>query len=336
MLYKIITDSTKVDRDKWNALLLNNPYTTPFQTPEFFVFFNQIQNYKANVYAILKGDKIESLCVVTLQKEKGLKRYFSRRAIIYGGPLVLEGVSVSLALLLKTISKDLKSKVIYIETRNFNDYSNYQSIFIEQGWGYLPYLNVRLSLVNRDMKDILSAMNYNRNRQIRLSITQGASYEEATTIKEVKALYQILADLYRVRVKLPLPDFDYFEKLFLSSIGKVFIVRHNNLVIGGTFCLYYTDNSIYTLYYCGIRDYHKKIFPTHLAILAAIEFGIKNNLKMLDFMGAGKAGEEYGVRTYKTEFGGELVEHGRFIKICNPFLFQLGKVGLKVLKKIEK
>ena len=90
------------------------------------------------------------------------------------------------------------------------------------------------------------------------------------------------------------------------------------------------------MYYCGLREYHPKIFPTHLAIVATIDFGLKNNLQKVDLMGAGKPNEEYGVRKYKSEFGGDLVEQGRFIKVYNPFLFQIGKIGLKIIKKLGK
>jgi lipid II:glycine glycyltransferase (peptidoglycan interpeptide bridge formation enzyme) len=53
-------------------------------------------------------------------------------------------------------------------------------------------------------------------------------------------------------------------------------------------------------------------------------------------MGAGKLDHDYGVRKYKMEYGGQLVEHGRFIKVLNPFWFKVGKLGLKILSKIRK
>jgi lipid II:glycine glycyltransferase (peptidoglycan interpeptide bridge formation enzyme) len=134
---------------------------------------------------------------------------------------------------------------------------------------------------------------------------------------------------------LPIPGVDFFIKLFYSPIGKVFIVKHMERIIGGSFCFYYPDKSIYTMYYCSLRNYNPKIFPSHLAILATIDFGLKNNLYKLDLMGAGKPDIDYGVRRYKSEFGGELIEQGRFIKVFHPFLFKIGKVGLKVLKKIR-
>jgi lipid II:glycine glycyltransferase (peptidoglycan interpeptide bridge formation enzyme) len=104
------------------------------------------------------------------------------------------------------------------------------------------------------------------------------------------------------------------------------------MIIGGAFCFFMKNKSIYTMYYCGDRDYNKRIFPTHLSILAAIDFGIQYNIEYLDFMGAGVRNKEYGVRKYKQEFGGELIEYGRFRKINNKFLFATGKMGLGLIK----
>ena len=120
-----------------------------------------------------------------------------------------------------------------------------------------------------------------------------------------------------------------------SSLGKVFIVKHDDNLIGGAFCLFSKKRGIYTLYYTGNRNYHKKIFPTHLAIMGVIKFALNNGLKMVDFMGAGKPGVDYGVRSFKLQFGGDLVEHGRYLKILNPFLYRVGKIGLNFLSKLK-
>lgn len=318
----------------WESLIAKNSFLSPFQTPEFFTFFNSVAGITSQVLAIEESNELLALCVVTFQKEKGIKAYFSRRAIIYGGPLITSGKNGEYALteLLRAISHELKNKVIYLETRNFNDYSAYKNIFTSDGWSYEPYLNVQLVLQNNSIDDILGALKYNRRREIKLSLNEGAKFKTAENISEVESLYEILTGLYKRRVNRPLPSFEFFKELFHSKIGKIFVVLHHDKIIGGSYCFYYPNNSIYTMYYCSIRDYHPRIFPTHLAILAAIDFGIKNNLKFLDLMGAGKSGEEYGVRKYKSEFGGTLVEHGRFIKINNPFLYTLGKTALSLFK----
>jgi lipid II:glycine glycyltransferase (peptidoglycan interpeptide bridge formation enzyme) len=49
-------------------------------------------------------------------------------------------------------------------------------------------------------------------------------------------------------------------------------------------------------------------------------------------MGAGKPDEAYGVREFKARFGGEQVEYGRFLKINNHILYNIGKIALKCWK----
>ena len=320
---------------KWHSFLSGNPYYSIFQSPYFYSFFNSISGNSAEVFAVEEFLEIKALCVITIQKEMGIKGFFSRRAIIYGGPIVKKENVKEFELLIHSINSNFKKRVIYIEIRNFFDYSHFKPLFYQAGWKYLPYLDIRVALKGKKLDDVLDNMKYNRKREIRLSLTQGAVFKIAQTITEVEKLYLILKELYFLKLKLPLPNLKFFIELFKSSFGKVFIVIHKNNIIGGAFCLFSDGNTIYTLYYCGLRNYHNKIFPTHLAILAAIDFGIENNLEYLDFMGAGLKDKEYGVRKYKQEFGGITVENGRFLKISQPFLYSLGKTGLKIFKKIR-
>jgi len=331
---KLLTNE-KIDIKKWHDGIKQSGFSSPFQTPEFYNFFNSIDGLSADVFAVEENNTYSALVVVTVQKEKGPQGFFSRRGIIYGGPLVKQNQSFALTNLLREISTYYRNKLIYLEIRNYFDFSAYKDIFENNNFKYNRHLNVQLSIGNRSVKDILTKMKYNRRREINISYKEGTSVKSASTIEEVNQLYKILESLYRARVKLPLPDFSYFENLYKSEIGKVFIVKHEEKIIGGAFCLYYEDLSIYTLYYAGIRDYHKKIFPTHLAIMGVIEFAVNKNLKYIDFMGAGKPDEDYGVRDFKLQFGGDLVEHGRYILILNPALYKIGVLGLKMLAKIQ-
>ncbi|MCK5059499.1 MAG: peptidoglycan bridge formation glycyltransferase FemA/FemB family protein, partial [Candidatus Aminicenantes bacterium] len=73
------------------------------------------------------------------------------------------------------------------------------------------------------------------------------------------------------------------------------------------------------------------IYPSVLATWAAIDYALKKGLRYFDFMGAGKPDQDYGVREFKSKFGGRLVNYGRFERINNKPLYLLGKLGLKVL-----
>lgn len=325
-----------VDRKLWIDLLNRSKFTSPFQTPEFFDFFNHNHNMKASVFALGNKMTYDALCVVTLQKEKGVKGYFSRRAIIYGGIVLSdEAINEEVQYFLSAVSNLLTRSAIYFEIRNFFNYSVLKASLYNSGWSYSPHLNFQLSLKNVSKESIIKKFKYNRRREIKQSISEGATYGLCENEKEIEAVYSILHDLYKTKVKLPLPSLSYFLSLFRAQIAQVFVVKHQGKIIGGSICPYIDKRAIYTYYYCGLRNYHKKIFPTHLAVVAAMEYAIDKSIPIIDFMGAGKPGDHYGVRDYKSQFGGELVEHGRFIKVLNPFLYAIGKLGLKVLSKLK-
>lgn len=324
------------EKKRWLSLLNTSPFASPFQTLEYLNVIKELPDYDAEVFSLYEHEELKALMVITIMQDSGIKRKFSKRGIIFGGPVINENVTKDeLAFFLKESCEKLKGQVIYLETRNLFDYSLYKESFNDAGWEYKPYLNYQLSLSDIERDKILSIFQYNRRREIKQSLARGANYFECNDEIEIEEIYNILNELYRSRVKVPLPTLDYFLTLFRKEIIKVFIVKHNNKIVGGSFCPVLPGKRIYTYYYCGIRNYHKKIFPTHLAVLAAIEYAVDHHIPIIDFMGAGKPEIEYGVRNYKSKFGGTLVEHGRFIKILDPLLYNIGKVGLKVLKILK-
>lgn len=329
-----LQQNKEISIDNWETLLQKSSNTSPFQTPGFYNSINQITGFSSEVFAVFDNGELTSLCVVTLQKEPGLKGFFSSRAIVYGGPVLLYHSDLYLEVLIKGILKSLKRRSIYLEIRSFFDYTIYDKVYQDLGFCIIPRLNIKVYLSRRSLEEILASMKYNRRREIKISLEGGAYYREAKNDDEVEAVYNILKNLYLNRVKLPIPALNFFLALNRSSVGKTFIVIHNNSIIGGAFTLFSNSSGIYTMYYCGIRDYNKNIFPTHLAILAAIDFGLKNNLSYIDFMGAGIKEEEYGVRKYKQEFGGSLEESRRYLRVLNPLLYFIGRLGIQILKKM--
>jgi hypothetical protein len=329
---KLCVDS-EIDINLWNKFTINCLNSNPFQTIEFYNFYRELIGSNANAFAIIDKEEIQALTVVTVQQEKGVKSFFSKRGIVYGGIVFNEKKYIPD--LLKAVEKFYASKLIYLEIRNFFDYTEFTSSF--KNWKYEEHCNVQLKVDKYlDLDEYLKGLKYNRRREINQSLKNDALYSIAEKESELIEIYSILKDLYLERVKLPLPQVDFFLNMLDHPNFIIIKVVHNNKIIGGAFNIYLDTQRIYTMYYCGIRDYHKKIFPTHLAVVGVIDFAIKSKLKYVDFMGAGKPNETYGVRDYKLQFGGELVEHGRFMKVLNPAMFEIGKTGLKLLAKIKK
>ncbi len=330
-----LNKNTELEISKWKELLTESKFASPFQTLEYYKLFNSFDGYSSDVFAVEEDNKYTSLIVVTIQKENGIKGYFSKRGIVYAGPLVLGTETKSLDFLLKKVKEIYKRKLIYLEIRNHFDYSSFSSIFKQSGYIFEEHLNVQLSIENIDLATVMSGMNSTRRRQIRQTHKEGAIAREARSEDEIAELYKILKIMYFEKVKLPLFPYEFFLNLYKSKIGKIFVTIHSEKVIGGVFCVYYPNTTMNTFYYTDIRGYHKKIYPAHIALLGAIEFGINNKLKLVDFMGAGKPNAEYGVRDYKMRFGGNLVKDGRFKVIFKPLLYNFGIWGLKLLSKIK-
>ena len=323
-----------VDRKRWNDLLEKSDFASPFQAPEFFDFFNQNTNMQADVFAVGNNSSYAAICVVTLQKEKGIKGYFSRRAIVYGGSVLSNTISEDeINLLLKSIISFYKKKAIYLETRNFFDYSHYIKQFQVAGFKYVPWLNFQLNTIS--IEDIKSRISKSRLRQIKKAQKQGVVWKVAESVEEVKAFYDILNELYVTRIKKPLFEIEFFINFFKSNVSKFLLVIYNQKVIGGIMCPIFTSKGIYEYYVCGKDLEYKEQYPSIMATWAAIEYANQNGIAYFDFMGAGQPDDEYGVRDFKARFGGEQVEHGRFIRVLNPFLYAVGKLGLKILSKLK-
>lgn len=333
--FKVVKNE-EININKWADFLNSNQYSSPFQSHAFYTFFNSVEPNSAKAIAIEdETQNIHALCVVILQKEKGIKGYFSRRAIIYGGPLlcISDSSSTVLNLILIAIKKETSISSIYSEIRNLNDYSNFTNIYESNNWQYQKHLNY---ILNCESKEVAwGNFNNNRVRQIKKALKLGVEIAEAKDKQEIKEFYIILSNLYQTKIKKPLFSEHFFMKLHEDNFAKFLLVKFEEKIIGGIVCPILSSKNIYELYICGLDQEYKEQSPSVMATYAAIEYGYNNGLQNFDFMGAGKPHEDYGVRDFKSKFGGELVEHGRFLLINKPFLFEIGKLGLKIIKKIK-
>lgn len=322
-----------IPRESWIEFLKNNPHSTLFQSPEFYDFIKSVDKMSAEAIAIMDSASIKALVVITLQKGNGIKGFFSRRGIIYGGTLISDNNEAS-EQLLKNISAKLKNKTIYIESRNLSDYSSVDEIFNRYGFKYTPWLNFNLN--TRDKETVVSAMSNSRLRQIKKAIKNGVNWREALDRNEVRSFYLILSDLYAKKVGKPLPPFDFFLKFFETLLGKYLLVIYKDKIIGGIMCPIFKQKTIYELYVCGLDQEYKEQYPSVMATWAAIDYACQNKIPVFDFMGAGRPDDKYGVRDFKARFGGEIREYGRFIKINNTFLYKIGIAGLKMGNLLSK
>ena len=322
-----------INQQQWRALVERSPHATWFQTTEAYRFYASISEMLPFAYGVSEEDRLVGVVVGYITKNSNsILQYFTKRAIIYGGPLLHPEISdFALSALLKTIAQNLDLSPIYIETRNFNDYSQWKDIFEINGFAYQPHLNFHVNTTTTEIAQ--SNIGKHRWKYIRLSMRDGAKIINNPNIDQVRAFYSILQDLYQTKVKTPLWSWEFFERLYYIENAKYILVELDGQIVGGTVCVCLPGKVVYEWYACGQDDCRDDIRPTSVAIWGEMQYAAENGYPLLDFMGAGKPDEPYGVRDFKAEFGGELVEHGRFLCIRNPLLYAIGKLGVKWLKR---
>lgn len=304
-----------------------------FQSPEFLTFLAETKLLDPFHYSVERDGRLIGHIQGYIQKDGGaLKRYLSRRAIINGGPELTRDIKEQeLDLLLNRCIQGLNGKAIYIETRNFHDYSKYRPVFERNGFVYEPHYDFIVDTSSLEIAE--SNLGKSRKRDVRTSLRDGASIVEGPSEDQIRAFYSVLKGLYETKVKTPLFPLDFFIKLYKTDFSKFLLVQYQDHIIGGTVCVF-DDNSVYEWFACGQDGVYKSIFPSTLATWAGIRFAAESGHKSFDMMGAGAPRDGgYGVREFKAKFGGQLVEYGRFKYICNKPLYRIGTFAVKLMKK---
>lgn len=332
----LLTQHTQIDPVAWGHLLAASPVCSWFQSDEAYLFFNSLSFMKAFVVAVAEGDDVMGIAVGYIQGDGGiLRQCVSRRAIIIGGPLLSENITDTQLSALLTAVRQLPSvkSSIYIETRNLNDYSRWKNVFDSCGFSYEPHYNFHQDTTSLEI--VNSKLSRTRKRHIHVGLRDGATLGEASTETEVKEFYSILADLYRHKVKKPLPPLEFFMKMLSLPSAKILTVNYQGHVIGGMAYIELAKHVGYEWYVCGRDDTYKNLYPSELATYAGLQHAAVSGCPRFDFMGAGKPGVPYGVRDFKALFGGELVEHGRYLHLNKPLLYNLGKAAINILEKLH-
>lgn len=364
-----ILSANNINRVEWSKLVASSATGTWFQGPEAYCFYESMpelfrpflvaisnlgfQNSYPNG-TITSNLELRGVCVgyVTVEKSP-FKQFLTRRAIIIGGPVIAnDATSEEVETLMKAVRDQFQvsncklqifKAPIYIETRNFNDYSRWKDAFEKAGFAYQPHLNFHVDTSSVEVAE--ANMGKSRKRDIRTTIREGVSIKSIYDLRfqisdlereqVVREYYVILEKLYKTKVKTPLFPVEFFLELSKHKDARFLLTELNGKIIGGTVCVAQEGKCLYEWFACGEDGVYPHVFPSCYATYAGIRYAVEHGMPRFDMMGAGKPDEAYGVRDFKAKFGGEEVEHGRFLCVTKPLLYKIGTIGVKMLKRLK-
>lgn len=325
---------------KWNEFLHQQTCGSFFQSPDYVALFRECSNYKPIVMvAEDPGEVVTGILVAFIITDHFFGIPF-QRILVLGGPVISESASDPagiLRVLLSALKSRIPPKTVFVEIRNLQHWGEHATIFQDAGFTWHDHLNDILPV--HDENQVFPAIKPAKQRQIRRGIENGAIIRPAASVSEVEDLYTLLLDLYRNKVKKPLPPValfkNFYEKIQLQNKGAVLIVKHKDQVIGGMVCPFSGNSTVHEWYICSVQNRLKHLYPGVLATWAGIDYAMQHKFRYFDFMGLGSPQKPYGVRDFKTKFGGEVINFGRWQLISNNFRYQLGLFGYNILKKFS-
>ena len=159
-----------------------------------------------------------------------------------------------------------------LEFRNLEEPLFGYRYFRQNGYFPVRWLRVRNSIHHEQLDKWMSA---SRKRQIARGLKNGASIEIASSLEDIRAFFMMLKKYYSPKVHRYLPDFHLFaffsEESFPAGMGKIFIVRYKEKIIGGSVCLF-SDDTAYLMFSAGMRKSYPLLYPGVLAVWEAMTY----------------------------------------------------------------
>ncbi len=328
-----------VDKKDWNEFVSDHPYGNIFQTPEMREVYERTKNYEPITLAVVDdcGEILALVQAVVIREMGGVLGSFSARAIVQGGPLFADSEVGQKAVLslMDEYNKIVRKRALYSEIRNIYDMSKSLLLFEQMGYVYEDHLNYLINL-DRPEEKIWMLIHRSMRKNIKRSQKKGVVIQKATNKSQIKKIYGFLEDVYH-NAKIPFEDMSHFEAIFdilvPRGMAAFHLAEHDGEYIGGRVTLIY--KGIIYAYSVAVPNKYKRLYPNALLNWGIMQWGLENGFHIFDFGGAGTPDKDYGVREFKRQFGGELVNYGRCKKIHSPVKMKIAERGFEVYRKMR-
>lgn len=336
--YHITSGYESIDSLEWGEFVVNHPDGTIFQTPEYFQIHQGAKGFTPHVFtAHSNANMLVGVMVVIVSKVyEGFIGNLTARAIIAGGPLVVNNDPEIATALLEYYHKDKNIKVVYSQFRNLFDVTNIAPAFTKLHARYEEHLNIHIDLT-ADEDSLWQNVKSRRRTSIKQALKKGVTVQRLLLETDIETAYNIIEDLY-LRTKLPLADRTLFTNAFQimhkNGMLRIYGAVYEGQIIGTMFILSY-NGRFYDWYAGSLKEFYK-YNPNDLLPWEVLSQARAESFRLFDFGGAGKPGVPYGVRDYKIQFGGEFVNFGRYEIAHNRLIFALMRYAFKAWQLFRK
>lgn len=332
MVKKYIHIVPPEEEEKIVSFINTNSPASVFHSLRTFYLYSQTRRYETVYYIKYDEDKICGVMLVAI-----ITSYYigalGRRALIMQPPVIKHNDPEIFTEFWNAFKADYGKAVIFAEIRNIYPEYNLDTLLISNGFKAQKRINL---IINFDSKDTFSQLSESKQRQVNKALEAGVSIEPFSNKDEVDTFYGILKNLYKRKIKKPLPNRSFFQAAYRFSRNDEDIhmvaVKYQRMVIGGMLLAGIKGQTIYEWYIGGLHDEYKHLYPSVMATWGGIQKALELNATCFDFMGGGVPDKPYGVRDFKARFGSKEVYNYRWRWTHYPKILRLISKFISILK----
>lgn len=318
MLLKLITYYHEED-------IPNLPGSNVFYSKEMFQIYEATPKYTP-ILIVAYNDMTPIAKMLCIIKKSG--RIFPpsliNRCVIYGsGEYFTDQIDSEVIFeeMLSYITSICLQESFFMEFRNLEKSLFGYKAFRNNNFFPVNWLRVRTSL--QGTSNLVDKLSESRKRQIKKGYANGAEVYPTLKSDEVHAFSKMLKKNYSYKIRKHFPCIEFFdnfdEKLVHKGMGRIFIVKYKDKIIGGSVVLFSSQNA-YILFSGGMNKTYKKNYPGILATWKAIECAYEEGLENIEFMDVGLPFKKHGYRDFALRFGGKQKSSRRWFRFRWKFL----------------
>lgn len=301
------------------------PGKNVFYSTELFRLWEQTPGYRAMLLVAFDGETPIGKLLCLTRRHFCLVRFVEKTFVFGAGEYFNTSLrkEIIFSEMLSYLTFTYKDRSFMLEFRNLEEPLFAYRYFRENGYFPVRWLRVRNS-IHHDALD--KWMSSSHRRQIQRALRNGAELDVARNADDVYAFFSMLKKYYSARIYHYLPEIEFFLSLLQQEtkreLGKIFLVRYKNRIIGGSVCLF-SGEDVYLLFSGGMRKSYPLQYPGVLAVWNAMNYARDHNYCHFEFINAGLPFKKYGYRDFILRFGGKQMSSRRWFRVGWKWLNKL-------------
>jgi len=294
---------------------------------ELFEVYGRTPGYSPIlIVASIDGRPIAKLLAVIRRSVRLFPPSIIRRCEIYGtGEYFDESLNREeiFGLMLEHLTQEVEKDCFLIEFRNLSVSLFGYKHFRKNKYFPINWIRVYNSLHSLPPEERIDS---SRLRQIKRAEERGVTTKVAETQEDIDSFLLLLKRHYFYKIRKHFPDLHLFHILAEENphreTTKVFVVKHHEKVIGGSFCMFSGENA-YLCFSGGLRKSYAWLYPGVMAVWAALTYAHQRGYQHLEFFDAGLPFQKAGYRNFILSFGGKQVSTRRWFRFRWKWLNRL-------------